>query len=63
MIFYMKHLMMRAIFINTENAFCDKTLDKCFASKNNKLYYTDASHLTIEGSKLLIEEIINVLNE
>ena len=30
---------------------------------SQKLYYTDDSHLTIEGSKLLIEEIINVLDE
>jgi len=52
-----------AIFIDTENTFCDEILDKCFASKNNKLYYTDDSHLTIEGSKLLIEEVINVLDE
>lgn len=52
-----------AIFIDTENTFCDEILDKCFASKNRKLYYTDDSHLTIEGSKLLLEEIINVLNK
>jgi len=52
-----------AIFINTKNSFCDEMLDKCFASKNRKLYYTDDSHLTIEGSKLLIEEIIHALNK
>ena len=52
-----------AIFIDTENTFCDEILDKCFASKNRKLYYTDDSHLTSEGSKLLLEEIINVLNK
>ena len=52
-----------AIFINTENIFCDEILDKCFASKNRKLYYTDGSHLTIEGSKLLIEELVNTLNK
>ena len=49
-------------FLNSEEVFCNTSLNKCFASKDNEIFYTDNNHLSIEGSELLIEEIIFMLN-
>ena len=49
-------------FLNSEEVFCNTSLNKCFASKDNQIFYTDNNHLSIEGSELLIEEIIFMLN-
>ena len=46
------------IFLNSEEVFCNTKINKCFASKDNEIYYTDNNHLSIEGSQLLIDEII-----
>ena len=47
--------------IQSENLFCDKVENLCFGSKDKILLYTDSNHLTIEGTKLLIDEVVYYL--
>jgi peptidoglycan/LPS O-acetylase OafA/YrhL len=48
--------------IQSENLFCDKVENLCFGSKDKILLYTDSNHLTVEGTKLLIDEVVYYLN-
>lgn len=47
--------------LNSEEVFCDYKLDSCFGSKEGKIYYSDDNHLTITGSKLLINKLLKIL--
>lgn len=47
--------------IKSENLFCDKLEKICFGSKDEILLYTDSNHLTVEGTKLLIDELVKYL--
>lgn len=47
--------------IQSENLFCDEVENLCFGSKDKILLYTDDNHLTVEGSKLLIDEVVKYL--
>lgn len=47
---------------SSDDIFCDKSLDKCFASKRGDIFYSDSNHLTKKGSSLLIEAIFKDLN-
>ena len=49
------------IFLNSEEVFCNSSNNKCFASKDNRIFYSDSNHLTVEGSQLLIDELIKYL--
>tara|TARA_B100002019_G_C21274805_1_gene604744 strand:+ start:8140 stop:10050 length:1911 start_codon:yes stop_codon:yes gene_type:complete len=46
--------------INTEEIFCNGTQNKCYASKNSEIYYTDSNHLSLEGSRLVIDKIFQI---
>ena len=48
--------------IDTSALFCN-TLEvgKCNASSKSELFYTDAAHLTLKGTKILSDEIYNLL--
>ena len=45
-----------------EDVLCSQEENKCYASKEFDLYYSDDNHLTVEGNKLLINHIISELN-
>tara|TARA_B100000900_G_scaffold397211_1_gene397317 strand:- start:9815 stop:11794 length:1980 start_codon:yes stop_codon:yes gene_type:complete len=50
--------------ISTIPIFCETKREmKCFASTEDKLYYSDSNHLTLEGAKLLAEKIELELNK
>ena len=49
--------------INPEKIFCSIDINKCFASKGYQVYYTDDNHLTIEGSRLLIEYVFSEIQK
>ena len=46
--------------INTEEIFCNDTQNKCYASRNSEIYYTDNNHLSLEGSRLVIDKIFQI---
>jgi peptidoglycan/LPS O-acetylase OafA/YrhL len=47
--------------INSSDLFCKSNLQKCFVYADGVLYYIDRDHLTIEGAKLIVDEIINLI--
>lgn len=51
----------KIIRISPNKSFCNIELDKCYATKNKEIYYTDKNHLTIEGNRILIEHVFSRL--
>ena len=50
--------------IYPDEIFCNSfIMDECVAAINNSLFYTDNNHLSIEGTHLLSEKIIELLNK
>lgn len=37
---------------------CDKKQGRCFAARDGKMYYTDASHLSSHGADLVVQKLI-----
>ena len=49
--------------INTENLFCNTIVENgCVAATKDSLYYSDTNHLTIDGNRLILSEIIKIIN-
>ena len=49
--------------INTENLFCNTIVEnRCLAATKDSLYYSDDNHLTIDGNRLILSEIIEIIN-
>jgi len=47
-----------------EDIFCDTFIeDKCIAAFGENLFYTDDNHLSIEGTSLLAERILHILEK
>jgi len=44
--------------------FCDNQIKKkCVANDENNIFYYDENHLTIQGSKLIVDKIIDKINK
>jgi peptidoglycan/LPS O-acetylase OafA/YrhL len=44
--------------------FCDKqTKDRCIANDKNNIFYYDDNHLSLQGSKLVVNEIMKVIEK
>ena len=44
--------------------FCDKQIkNRCVANDKNNLFYYDDDHLSLKGSKLVVDEIIKQVDE
>lgn len=50
-------------FVNVEEIFCD-TYERqyCVGNTENKVFYSDSKHLSIEGAELVVLEILNTLS-
>lgn len=49
--------------VDSSSLFCMKKSQKCLVYSNNVLFYIDRDHLTIEGARLIVDEIRNVINK
>ena len=47
--------------ISTIPIFCKIEINKCFASSNNQIYYSDTNHLTLDGANLITKTINKLL--
>ena len=47
--------------IPTIPIFCETKASKCFASSEEKLYYSDTNHLTLDGAKLISKNILEII--
>ena len=46
-----------------EKIFCNKLIDnRCVANSKNKIYYFDNDHPSLEGSKLINEDVMEIIN-
>ena len=44
--------------------FCNKKLEnRCIANDENNIFYYDGDHLSIQGSKLVVDEIMKVIEK
>ena len=44
--------------------FCDKQLEnRCVSNDKNNIFYYDDDHLSIQGSKLVVDEIMNEIKK
>ena len=49
--------------IYPENIFCDSFVNaECVGAINNQIFYSDDDHLSLEGSRLLAEEVFKIIN-
>ena len=47
--------------LSTIQIFCETKVSKCFASSEEKLYYSDTNHLTLDGAKLISKNILEII--
>jgi hypothetical protein len=51
-------------FVNVDEVFCNSfEPNYCVGNTENKIFYSDSKHLSIEGAELVVSEIKKVLNE
>ena len=45
------------------NFLCDLDVNRCFANSKNEIFYYDNNHLSFQGSRYIVKDIIKIINK